>query len=803
MRLAVAIAAAGLAIAGHATAAESPHTTQGVEKEDLSEVIVTARFREEKSQDVGQTITAFSGKFLESVGAEDFTDYARRTPGLNFIARGPNRNEPSIRGIARLIFLSDTLYTPPLVGQYVDDVSVNSSGNNQRDMHLFDVSRVEVLRGPQGSLFGEGALGGAIRTMTNNPDLNSFGMRMRVMYGSTAHSSSDDKRIDAMVNIPIIEDKLGIRFVGYGREDGGFIDNTVTGARGDNTLQSKGGRVVILAKPTERFTARFSAHHAYDDIGADWAVFSSNGQRFEDFTISRPGPDQRNDDAKIYSLKLDYDAGPLTVSSITGQYKRHFDRDAFDTLQTFGTIRGFLSPVLVTAAGDTRLTAANVTGRTDLSDDNFSQEVRVISNLKGSLNFVAGLFYRDAELRSHVGATSPQLLPIAGTDTEFTSNAILSGKQRSLFGELTWKLSPKLSLIGGARYYNDKLTIAGPPGSNSINFALLFARAAAIAAGQLPPSSIYDAFGLFATSPASDRAAEIHALLPKLGFEYRPREHLLLYGNVAKGARNGGFNSLTAASAEVALDANGLVDQAATNALRLDAQLYDEDSVLEYELGSKLTLLNGRLLLNTALYYNDWHDIQTQFTAPSGAAYIENAGDAVTKGIEVEAFASLNNYVTLFGGGNWMKTAFSEDTFVRDVALVNGVPVRANPPLVIRKGDKIPNAPEYTFNVGVQVEAPIREKLRFVGLLDYQAVGPSVDHPITRLTLPRQRELPTYGLANLRLGLEEEKWSLTLFAQNLFDKVVVLSTFQLVPANQSELYILRPRHVGIAFDYRY
>ncbi len=191
----------------------------------IETVVVTAEMRAEPLQSVPLSITALTGEDLEAKGADDFQDYAQSVPGLSFADRGPNRAKIVIRGIS-------TLTGEAAVGLYMDEIPVSNNFNNP-DFRLFDVDRIEILRGPQGTLYGEGSLGGTIRIFTTEPDLDTFSTKEEVIGSSTAHGG-DNLDLNAVVNIPIITDELAVRLAGSFRDDSGWIDNVYNGKKNIN-----------------------------------------------------------------------------------------------------------------------------------------------------------------------------------------------------------------------------------------------------------------------------------------------------------------------------------------------------------------------------------------------------------------------------------------------------------------------------------------------------------------------------------------------------------------------------------------
>ena len=764
----------------------------------LSDIVVSARHRQENIQNVGQSIAAISDQLIRRSGISDFSDLAALTPGLDVADRGPNRNEQAIRGIARVTPINDLILTPNLVANYLDEIPINSPGSNQRDLRLFDVNRVEVLRGPQGTLFGEGAAAGAIRTFTNDPNLTDQSFRFQSTLSSTSDSADPNYRVNGMANLPLIKNKLGIRLVGMFRQDAGFIDNMMTEEKDANDFESLGGRATLLWLPSDGVRIRASYSKDINDIGADWVVFSGDGRTFSENIVSRPGPDERSDDMDLANLKADFDVGSFTLSSISGYFIRDFDRLSFDPIQTNNVIRALLAPTMAAFENDLSFTTADVITKTRLKDQNFSQEFRAISNLTGPFNVTFGAFYKNSDFQNTFDARSDVFIPY--NDSDLYSRALTQrlGTQVSAYGELMYDITPKLRAIGGLRWFKEDQTDNELESGGGIDFTQYFTNVFLISSGLLAPDLLADnAFAVTTSDEKTELATHsINTILPKFALEFRPTANVMVYGSYSQGARIGGTNSQASVDDILVLGSDGLPDEAATMALQEEALTYDDDRVTTYDLGVK-TSFNDNLILNAGLYYSKWDDIQTMLLAKSGFAYFENVGNAHTSGLEIETVFKISDVLSFNGGLNVTQAEFDEEAVVQNVAVVDGIPMALNPVNSIMAGDRIPNVPSYTFNAGLQASVPMNDNA-LVARFDYFARGASIN----RIEIQDEDgEIDSYGIANLRVGYQASKWSITAFSNNLFNKQLPLSIQRnlAVPA-ESELYINRPREIGLTLD---
>ncbi len=228
------------------------------ESGSLAEVVVTATRRSEPLQDVPLSITAFSQKDLTVKGIVGYEGLARETPGVVLNKPSANFNNFTARGIATNGYGANLQST---VAVYIDELPISTIGNTTvLDPNLFDVERIEFLRGPQGTLFGSGSLSGAMRILTKNPDLSAFDASALVDFGLT-DGDSVRQRYNAMVNVPLVDEKLALRVVGFYRNEDGYLDNVGTGIRNSNTLVDRGGRAILLWEPIERLSLRFLVSH--------------------------------------------------------------------------------------------------------------------------------------------------------------------------------------------------------------------------------------------------------------------------------------------------------------------------------------------------------------------------------------------------------------------------------------------------------------------------------------------------------------------------------------------------------------
>src|SRR5688572_9423887 len=431
--------------------AQQPAAAGGGDEATVLDVVtVTARYREETIQDVGAGVTAISGDDLVKTGVANLDDLARSTVGINNIRLRQNNNEMSIRGISNMgvsIFTSSNVFTV-----YVDDVSV-ASNFGQRDFGVVDLDRVELIRGPQPTLFGEGSIGGVIRYFTRDPDLDGPGFDGNVSGRiETIEDGGLGYLADAAASIVLSPGKAGLRVSGYYAEDEGYIDNRLSGQEDANDFDSFGGRVVFLMEPNPQLSVRLSAFLARDEHGIDSQIQPGTDPKDLEFGIEGfPDgvfPDAvtlGSDDIDVYSANVSYDAGPVEITSITGYYERDRQIDALSIGLTV-LLQPFFPTITTTTFGADTFT-----------EETFSQEFRFVSDFDGPVNFTAGAYYRDRDIGRIASLVVPELPAVSTPPSDVGQQNVTDSEssQYSAFAELTWSVTDRLRLIGGARYVSD------------------------------------------------------------------------------------------------------------------------------------------------------------------------------------------------------------------------------------------------------------------------------------------------------------------------------------------------------------
>lgn len=580
----------GLAVAAGPAAATEPAPTG---ETTIEEIVVTATLRSERLQDVPLSVTAFSQEELTQKGIVGLEGIARETPGVVLNYGSDNNFRLTARGISTNGYGAGLQTTTTI---YLDELPISTIGNTVTlNPNLFDVERVEFLRGPQGTLFGSGSLSGALRILTHSPDLAHYDASGQVDFGDTPDGGGIRQRYDGMVNIPLITDTLGLRVVGFYRNEDGYVDNVGTGVKNSNSLTDEGGRALLLWEPTDRLSVRLLGSYEDSDPKDASLINPLLGDR-KRYTTT---PDLYTSITQIFNATIGYklDGVALTSSSTYSVSDNRFNVDLAGTFAD--TIPFYL--------------------RDWFRAKTFVQETRLVSNPGGRFDWVAGGFYlhRDVYLTS-VDLSSPGFLAARGitglpADATF-ANSPSDTRTYELagFGDLTYHLTGKLSITGGLRYGKYGGTVDAFAGTNSQYF-------------------VYSLFGIAGPLPLTPTAASTTHFPSaekaswKASVSYEPTHNLTEYVTVSTGYRTPVYNSFAGSVSTV--NPKDLIIPAGAGS----------DNLTNYEVGLKGSWLEGKLTTNLAAYYIDWRNIQVQANRSSDSIqFATNVGRAASKGLEAE-----------------------------------------------------------------------------------------------------------------------------------------------------------------------
>jgi outer membrane receptor protein involved in Fe transport len=739
--------------AAPAAAQTSPTRTEAADQTardgSVSEIVVTATRRAERLQDVPMSITAFSQTELTQKGIVGLEGIARETPGVVLSQRSSNNLSVTTRGISTNGYQAGLQSTTTV---YLDDLPLTTIGNSVTlDPSLFDVERVEFLRGPQGTLFGSGSLSGAMRILTKSPSLTQFGASTIVDAGVTPDGGGIRQRYNGMLNVPIVNDELALRVVGFYRNEEGYVDNLGLGKKNSNTLKDWGGRAILLWEPTDRLSVRLMG--LYEDSHPDDAsmITPSLGDRKRYTTI----PDLYSSKTQLYNATIDYqfNGARLTSSSSYGYQDSRFNVDLGGTFN-------LAIPFLLLDHGISKTVV---------------QETRLVSDAGGPFDWTVGGYFlhRDQHLDGtqnstpgFLGARGITGLPADAAFYAFGSD--LRTYELAGFGELTYHLTDQLSVTGGGRYgsYGAKVDVL--PGYSSAYFiSALFGIPGPLTLVPNGASSVH--------YPSSSKASW------KASVTYKPSRDLTTYATISTGYRTPVYN-VNAGRVSI-LNPNDLVIPPGAGS----------DDLTNYEVGMKSRWLDGKLTANLTAYYIDWHNIQVQANRQSDALqFATNVGQAVSKGLEAEIVVAPASGLT-FGLNGSLSDAKVTNLSASEAAIsgaVDGARLAA---------PRLQGAffGSYTYELGSGATGTSGFQIEHVGSFPdgfpNTPGNPAAPSPLYGVT-------DSYTYVNLQTGVQVGRVNATLYVENLGNSraVTYIHPESFVYSRYS---ILRPRTFGIRFEY--
>ena len=756
---------------------------------EIEEVIVTATKRTENLRDVPMTISVLGQSDIEVQGINDAQDIARRVPGLTHSQAGKNLvPHYQLRGIA-VSNNPENVNTP--VSTYLDDFPITSSNSSTNpEPNLFDVQRVEVLKGPQGTLYGSGTLGGIVRVVTNKADPSAFDYAISTDFGST--DGSLRQRYNGMVNIPVA-DNAAIRLVGYIRDEEGWINNTGTGVDNADNLEESGIRLSARWDASDKLTATFN--YVYQESNPEDVALSFSPDNVGVSTSFKP--QFSNTELTATNLTIEYDLGFAELTSST---------NLFDTSTSQ---ENDLSGIL--AAAPFKFPWGMI--RSD-EHENTIQELRLVSTGDDALSWVVGYYYADRDTdygqvhhttadivssRSLAGLVSHSLVDHVFIDA---AKRVNTDKETAFFGEIGYQLTDDLKLSVGAR--------TGDVEVSDTRFAQGFDGLGAMIQtnlrwfmGQVGAMPQLDSYVLGETVPPAKRpfgalqddgtyanetwATEDSYSTFKVSLGWQAQENVNIYGLAAKGFRGPQING--------AATANGGVSSVDPNDIVI-APSSKSDSLMNYEVGMKARWMDGRVDTNLTAYFIDWSDIQQQVRRVSDAgSFITNAGGAETKGIEVEVRAMPNSQLDL---GINLSIQDSKITELSDAeAALTGFLLGTSEDL---------SAPDFSASGYAQYTMPVMDGQELYFRTDIQHVGAfpnksmfTTGQPGT--VDPNYEKTDSYQNVNISVGLTSEKWGATLYGENMLDNDNITYIFPNIFLG-SRYGTLRPRTIGLRLAYR-
>jgi len=735
-----------------------PQSLNGRSNQEASieQVVVTAQKRTEKLMDVPASITAVGGERLEWLQVNSLSDLANYVPGMSVIGGGvPGSRDIILRGL-NTSYANATVGAT--VGTYIDDVPIGLSGPVGRgaqygaDLQPYDIERVEVLKGPQGTLYGANTLGGLVKYVTRAPDLTAFDANLGTALEYTDNTGSPNWDAHGYVNFPIVADTFAVRLSAYKKGDAGYIDNVGIGDKNANSVQQQGGRLTALWKVNAAFSVRAQALYERASTANVTAV-SMNGVTgqplYGQLVLSTQFPEPYRQETQNDSLSINWDLGFATLTSATGWSKIYWTR-AEDFSIPYGS---FCAPIPAYGLqGCVDYPFANALAlfkyRGDTSKT--TEEVRLASPDGQRIQWIIGGFYTNETGRElySVPTYTPSHVQLPDADNLLLGNNG-PAKYRELagFANLTYEIVDHFDVTGGARYSSYREST-----EETVTTGVLYDNVPLVG-----PASTLPSVGV--TNWMADA-------------RYRPDDTLMVYGRVATGFRPGygcKYYSNGTPCGNPRLGVPGSVNS---------------DRTTNFELGLKGQTPNQRLQVDLSVFYIKWKDIQVQTLTATGISYAGNGGNASSRGIEYATtfrpLHDLNLGATL---------AYTNAHLDQDAPGVNGA-----------KGNQLPDAPRLTASATADYSHPLSSGASLLFGASYQyrdAIVNQFDHTGAPVPMGPQ------NIVNAYIGLVLKAMKLRLYGENIFNNNSYAGLQFINDPSSPRFVPTRPRTVGISADYQF
>ena len=727
------------------------------ESVQIEEILVTAQRREDRLQDVPQALSAFSQSAMERLSIRDSESLVRQTPGLSFTSLGPGEANFGMRGLTTSLGLS------PTVAVYVNDTPFDFRTDfysGSPSVETFDIQRIEVLRGPQGTLFGSSSPGGTIRYITHQPDPASYDYRGELGMSSTRHGGMGYVG-KGMLNLPVT-DRAALRVVGTYEKFAGYIDRyeadldqllspDSTARRIDKDINDADlYSLRLLGSYEASDTLRITPSVSYQKMSADGPLVSQSNLPFLGRAVVID-EEPSETELLIANLAIEKELAFATLISSTSFLEKEAvaQRDiSYLSLNFFGEF----TPVVDLVPSRART---------------YVQEFRVASAGESRLRWVAGLYFSDTDQEYDEifsGGDFVQfiddnfgLAPGAMDGTAYRFHQDTEDSQQAIFAQLNYDLSDQWELVAGGRWYRLTNEL-----SNSCTEVT--------------------SFPLFCGEDVTGVKGSKTDFSPRLTLNYQPSDATMLYATASRGFRPGGAN--IPIPTDLGCSLNDLIEP-----------LFEPDKVWNYELGAKRESRDRRFVVNGAVYRIDQKGAQTAIGDPGcGYVFFANAGDTEITGAELEVTARPTSALLLSGQLSYSDAEYSS------------VPEVFGSAAGFAEGDPIPEIPEWKFSLSGEFRQPLNDAWEGYLRADWQYVGKTPYSGGGMVTSGDYR--PDYEIVNLQLGMSNARYELNFYVNNLLDEDAILdlsrgdfvTTF---PDAFDDVTYVRPRTIGIAFRFNH
>jgi outer membrane receptor protein involved in Fe transport len=724
--------------------------------DELSEILVTAEKTSEPLSKTPISISAISSSTLQEQHITDYEELSRAVPNLSYSSSGgPGQSNIEIRGVASQAGSATT-------GIYLDDVPIdilNIYTSGATEPRFFDVDRIEVLRGPQGTLYGSSSMGGTIHFVSNAPDLHAFSGSAHGWVSDTRGGSINGEA-DSTVNLPIIDGVAALRVGTLLDHESGWIDRNAAGAivaTKINEVNTAVVRATLDWRPFEGLSVEPSVYLQRIRTGGQ-DTFGLSLPEFQSPTLL---PEKESDQFAISSVTVKYDVGWADLTAVTGYFWRVNDRKIDGTYYDSAFIGGYLQSI--EGFGGAQISALPAPVQFNTNINQFHQEIRLASKPAGPedhWSWLGGLYYS----RARTGLLDNEYIPGFNTTFESLYNATplavlgaafpndlvynafteFVNAEEAVFGQATYQIISGLKVTAGARYERATEELS------------------------------FNSLGYFASGAPYEGSAKGYKTTPKAVISYE-MEKTMVYASAAEGFRDGGINR----PVPVPLCSADLASLGLTQA----PPAYKSDSLWSYELGAKSHALADAVSLSGSLFDIRWNNIQTDIILPTCTFDIkDNIGSAENRGAELELAASVTPDLKLSVGGN-----FTDARITQPVTILG-----------VERGDHVPGVPRYQFSSAVDYGYPMIAEAKGRLNLNAQWVGPSQG---TIFHSDPDFSRPAYFVMGGSAGMQWQRFDVTLFVTNLLDqhKVIQRPNIALVEYGVT----VRPRTVGLSGNYSF
>jgi iron complex outermembrane recepter protein len=791
-------------------------TEAAAPSDQLATVVVTATKRKTLAQNTPISMTVLTAANIADRGVTDFNTLSQGIPDLAMRTSGPNQTEYEMRG------LNSSGGNTSMVGVYLDEVPLSAPASEQLgkviiDPNLYDLDRVEVLHGPQGTLYGSSSMGGTVRLIPAAPELGSFDASGETTVSDTGSGGSINFAQNGMVNLPLVGSTMALRLVGSASSQSGWL-NQYTLA--DGSVETDDCPSTPCYRPSNFYTAPISStikgvnSSTNDTVRATllwepfdglkitpmimWQQGNSDAPNAVDVNGSPTNPTYPNpaghyeiyqtdepqwDRFTLGDLKVEYALTPdIGITSITALWTNNSLVSQDGTEENDGSA-GLGSPTeqfpYDASAGGVGPTGPGPFGPAVEERDytrQFSEELRVASTGDGPLQWLGGYYYQDLQSDWDMWSINPEAGPISNVYVDYMPQDII---QNAAFGNISWTFVQGLTASVGARYYHYSYAQDNTEWGDftPLGFDNLLSGAPTVA-GNLAP---------FDTSAGSSA----NGTNPRFNVTWQIDRDHMVYGTVAKGFRLGGTDqpfvgynhpetaaSCAAPASLLDLQQCGLQTKLSStptsaggwytplaNFPNVNSQgvpQFKSDSVWDYEVGSKNELWDDRAMFNLTAYFERWMDPQVS-TNIAGFGFTVNGGDANIYGLEAEFRANLG-----YGFDFTTDWGYTHSKFLTNSA-IDGIPA----------GYGVPDTPKVTGSASINYNQALSDALSFFGNITYSYVGSRYDLPYgvtVYLNNIQQTEinLQSYGILDLRAGIRADRWSLAFFVDNAANNHVLL-----------------------------